>query len=118
MLGWGQGVGMFPQSLLHQKQVMQCGNDGKPSRRVEERYACDPNPALRVNFQQHHKENCGDLAQGIRFTKNTGTEVPQSGNREQHGARCQDGNVTAEYQDCVLPRNLVQDRKHKEYRAQ
>src|SRR6202007_2990094 len=45
-------------------------------------------------------------------------EVAQSHNGKKHSAGGEDGNIPAEYQNRKLPRNFMQNGKHKEHRAE
>src|ERR1700692_4690923 len=95
------------------------GRDNREEERgAQELRACDPNPAPWTYAVQHHKEYRGYLREGVGLAEDAGPKVTQSRDRKQHCARGQYGNIAAEHQHRVLPRNLVQDGKHWKHCAQ
>jgi len=106
------------QALAHNEDVVHCRDDGEGKGRAQKRKASDGNPSRFIYFQQQHKEDGRYLRESVRFAKDAGAKVAQSGDGVEHGAGEQDGNVTAKNQDSKFPRDLVQDRKHWKHRAE
>src|SRR5205807_3872652 len=78
----------------------------------------DPDPGLRMCLHQHNEENGTDLRNRVGLAEDTGAEISQTCDREQHSASGENGNVAAENQHRILPRDLMQNRKHEKHRAQ
>jgi hypothetical protein len=55
--------------------------------------AGDGYPSRSVYFEQQHKEDGRNLGECVRFAKDAGTKVTESGDSIEHGARQQDRNV-------------------------
>src|SRR5580698_9645623 len=109
---------MFAQALLYENDIVQRRHDGKDKGCTQEDGASDPNPTQRTNLKQENEEHSSDLRKSIGLAEDAGTEIPQAGDGEQHGAGSENGNVATEHEHRKLPRNLVQDRENEKHRAQ
>src|SRR5271165_2951206 len=109
---------VLAQTLLHQNDVVQRRDDGEDKGGSKKYRARDPNPAQRTNLKQKDEENSADLREGVGLAKNTGAEVSQPSNREQHCAGGKNRNITAEDQHGEFPRDLVQDGEHEKHGAE
>src|SRR4029077_8607889 len=80
--------------------------------------ACNRDPPRRLDAIQHYEKDRGNLRKRVGLPENAGPEITESSDGIQHGAGGKNGNVAAEDQHSKLPRNLVQNREHREHRAQ
>lgn len=109
---------MGSQPVLHQKNIVQRGDDREGERGAQEDGARNPDPAGRSNGEQHYKKDSGDLGEGVRLAEDAGPEIAQSRDGEQHRTGGEDRDVAAEDQYRKLPGNFVQDGEDWEHRAQ
>src|ERR1039458_6258093 len=107
-----------PQAVLHEKNVMQRGNNRESKCGAQEDGAGNPHPPLWPQTKQHDKENGRDLRKSVCLSENTGLEVAQSRDRKQHRTGRQDRNIAAENQYRKLPWNPVQDGEYEKQSAQ
>jgi hypothetical protein len=66
---------MSAQALLYQQHVVDCRNNRENEGGAQGYGSRDPYPAQGPHLKEQDKKDGGDLAQGIRFSENTGTEV-------------------------------------------
>ena len=66
-------------------------------------------------MKQEHKKDRGHLGERVRLAENAGPKLAQTGDRIEHSADSEDGNVPAEHHHGELPGNLVQYRQHEKH---
>src|SRR5271165_1825934 len=96
---------------------MHGGDDGEEKGRPQEGGAGDPDPANRLDQKQQRKEDGGDLGKRVGLAEHAGAKIAQAGDHEEHAADEQNGDVAAEHDHRVFPRNLMLDGKHEKHGA-
>src|SRR5436305_2207727 len=109
---------VFLKTFLHQDDVVQGRDDGEEKCGAQEFHTRDAYPKWRIHLTEKDEKYGADLRKRIRLAEDARTKVPQTGDREEHCAGCENRDVTAEYHDGVFPGNLVQDREHEKHCAE
>ncbi len=106
-------------AVLHQKDIVQRGNNGEGEGGAQEDGARDPYPALGSKARKSMTKKTAAICEKVfALPKMLGLKISQSRDRKQDCAGGEDRNIAAENQHGKFPRNFVQDGKYKKHRAQ
>ena len=100
------------------EDIVNARNQGEGKSGIEPDAPSNRDPKSMVNGVQQHEEYSRNLRDRIRLSEDAGPKIAQFRGGVQHRCGGKDTRVTAEHEDCVAPRDLVYEGKHKKQRAQ